>query len=209
MIRKKGAVMQPTTNSTEPEAASADDTQQSVAPSDNKAPSKKKKVIAPVSMQSTPAEPAEETSQAAPEEVQDSPDEAESAEPVTSDQDQQSSEEEAEEAAPEKAPITAATKLASITDKPKTEEKSDSEQEPLSGMKIEGLGLEKKDVKGDGEAELDQNAAKVYDTKEYHLPIKANNHHKKGSIPHWFIIAVLLLANAGVAAYYFLVLEVS
>ncbi len=75
--------------------------------------------------------------------------------------------------------------------------------EDEADFKIEGLEATQVDVKAEAEA-AEQNAVKVYDTKEYNLPIKANKHHRKGHMPKWFIIAVVIIVGGAGAGYYYL-----
>jgi hypothetical protein len=49
--------------------------------------------------------------------------------------------------------------------------------------------------------EDEQNAVKTFDTKAYHLPIKPNRHHRKGEIPTWFAVIILILSLAALAGY--------
>lgn len=47
----------------------------------------------------------------------------------------------------------------------------------------------------------EQNAAKIYDTKKYHVPIKVNRHHRKAAVPLWAEILILLVGVFAAVAY--------
>lgn len=91
-------------------------------------------------------------------------------------------------------------KPASQPDKPASPEEVSIK---IEGLQQTNLKKEAEAAKKTKDEEFDEEGkpTKIYDTKEYHLPIKANRHHKKGTLPNWVSVVVLLALLAGSAAY--------
>ena len=83
-------------------------------------------------------------------------------------------------------------------DEAKAETKDDSFE---AARKLDALSGELKQREED-KKELDsQQELKVYDTKQYHLPISANHHHRKSALPMWARALVIIVALLGALAY--------
>jgi hypothetical protein len=82
-------------------------------------------------------------------------------------------------------------------------EKADEEEKPEAAQKLDAITGELKARENEkaAEANKEQQTAKIYDTKKYHLPIKAGRHHRKSQLPTWAQLLVLLVALVG-ALYY-------
>ncbi len=80
---------------------------------------------------------------------------------------------------------------------------SDSEDSSFeAARKLNALSGELKQREEDKkEEENQQQNPKVYDTKQYHLPIKASHHHRKAALPIWARALVLIVALMGALGY--------